>query len=233
MKKTTRPLLLLALVLFACSPRITSTPEPIPAQPATDTAFPQPGTNDLTLVLPEDNRPTGPKIIVTVGTPHIDPGPNGELPSTNVTPQIPSSGSDCAFSWAYQDLPELSATFDSAVTAIIPNSTSHASAFGENCMGAGGEVIRFGAMETDFYVIVTVTNLNDDETFGNWIFEVMQTVSGLPPDMLMGPNPGFVEFTLEKSTSERIVFRVPIRQFNESANGMTGEELFRTFYPEP
>jgi len=88
-------------------------------------------------------------------------------------------------------------------------------------------------METDFYVIVTVESLDDYETFGNWVYDVMQIVNGLPPEDLAGPQPGFVEFRFEKSISESIGFRVPIRQYNDTAQGISGEELFRLFYTNP
>lgn len=116
---------------------------------------------------------------------------------------------------------------------MIPNSTSHATAFGENCVDSNGQVVRFLAMETDFYVTVPVETPDDYETFGNWIAQVMQAVNRLPPDLIQGPQPGFVEFKFEKSTSESIGFRVPIREYNETANGSTGEELFQRFYTNP
>lgn len=119
------------------------------------------------------------------------------------------------------------------VQTLIPNSTSHATAFGENCVAADGQVVRFAAMETDFFVLATVETLDDYETFGNWIYDVMQVVNGFPPDMLVGPQPGFVEFRFENSASESIGFRVPIQGFDETAIGKSGEELFRLYYANP
>jgi len=151
---------------------------------------------------------------------------------TSVT-DTPSSTTECGFQWAYEDLPELTAQFDQAIKSLVPASASHATAFGENCVAADGQVVRFLAMETDFYVIVTVESLDNYETFGNWVYDVMQVVNGFPPDMIAGPQPGFVEFRFEKSISESIGFRVPIRQYNDTAQGITGEELFRLFYTNP
>jgi len=143
------------------------------------------------------------------------------------------SNGNCAYQWATQDLPELTSQFDSAVKAAIFNSTSHASAFGENCIGKGGQVIRFGAMETDFYIVASVDAITDYETFGNWIAQVMQITNSMPPDLLKGPNKGFVEFRFEKSQTETISFRVSIQQYNDSTNGISGEKLFRMFYKAP
>lgn len=143
------------------------------------------------------------------------------------------STTQCGYQWAYQDLPELTAQFDAAIQTLIPNSASRATAFGENCIDSNGQVVRFLAMETDFHVTVSVEALDDYETFGNWIAQVMQVVNGLPPDLLKGPQPGFVEFRFEKDAMEGIGFRVPIREYNETAQGHTGEELFRLFYAGP
>jgi hypothetical protein len=152
------------------------------------------------------------------------------MPGT--TAEVPPSSTDCSYQWAYQDLPELTALFEPAVKRFIPDSTSHVTAYGENCVNADGQIVRFLPMETDFYVLVPVNSLDDHETFGNWIAQVMNTVNQLPPDLISGPNPGFVEFRFEKTMTESIGFRVSIREYNESANGLTGEELFQLFYKE-
>ncbi len=119
------------------------------------------------------------------------------------------------------------------VQSIIPNSASRAIAFGENCVSADGQVAAFAVLETDFYVTVTVEALDDYETFGNWLYEVMLIVDGIPPEDLAGPQPGFVEFRFEKSPAENITFRVPIQGYFETAGEKTGEELFRLFYTTP
>jgi len=209
--KTKITLLLLSLVLGACTTSI-PTPQTLPAPTATETV----------------TTPSSPKIITTVRTPHIDPGPDGEFPGTT---EVPST-TQCGYQWAYQDLPELSMQFDQAIKAIIPNSTSHATAFGENCVTADGQIVRFAAMETDFYVIAAVDSLEDRAIFGNWIAEVMQTINNFSHDQLAGPNPGFVAYRFEKSGAEFINIRVSIQQYNETANGKTGEELFQMFYTE-
>ena len=156
---------------------------------------------------------------------------NTPVPPPTLT-SVPDN-TQCGYQWAYQDQPQLSAQFDSAVRNLIPNSTSHATAFGENCVAADGQVVSFLAMETDFYVIVSVEKIDEYETFGNWIPQVMQVVNGIPPDRLAGPKPGFVEFRFEKSMTESIGFRVPIQGYSETADGKTGEELFRLFYTNP
>ncbi|PWB72002.1 MAG: hypothetical protein C3F07_12885 [Anaerolineales bacterium] len=218
--KLIRTLLLWTLILGACSPGIvpsrtesTTSPSLTPFDPLDDI--------DLTQAAPI------PKFIATIATPHIDQPPDGNVPTLSTWQQ------ECGYQWAYRDLPELSAQFDRAIKALNPQSTSRVSAFGENCVAHDGQVIKFLAMETDFYVKLSVTDLSDHETFGNWIMQVMQVVNDFPPDLLAGPNPGIVEFRFEKSTTESIGFRVTIQGYNEIAGGKTGEELFRMFYAEP
>ncbi len=233
MNRLLKTLLFWTLLLGACSINI-ATPQTLPTILPTLTPF-QPSldtipTNEVAPEFPTTQSPN-PKFIATLSTPHIDPGPNGELPQ--ITPEAPTSVTECGYQWAYQDLPELTNQFDSAVRNLIPYSTAHATAFGENCVASNGQIVRFAAMETDFYVIVTIGNLDEYETFGNWIVHVMQVVNDFPPDMITGPRPGFVEFRFEKTISESIGFRVPIQGYNDTANGKTGEELFRLFYTKP
>ncbi len=221
MMKLTKTLLLLTLVLGACAPGVPS--------PEGGSATNQTATNSIEKIpfeLPT-TKSSNPKIIATISTPNIGQPPDGDFPTPSISQEA------CGYQWAYNDLPELTEQLDQTVKTLNQNSTSYATAFGENCMGANGQVVKFLAIETDFYVTLPVTDLNDHETFGNWISQVMQVVNALPSDMLMGSHSGFVQFGFEKSTSERIGLRVPIQQYNETVNGKTGEELFQMFYTQP
>jgi hypothetical protein len=169
----------------------------------------------------------------SVGTPTPQVLPAQIPTDTSPPPTQDTSSTQCGYQWAYQDLPDLTAQFDGMVQTLIPNSTSRATAYGENCLDNDGQIVRFLPMETDFYVLATVETLDDYETFGNWIYDAMQVVDGFPPEDLAGPQPGFVEFRFEKSISESIGFRVPIQGYNETAGGKSGEELFRLFYTSP
>jgi len=170
-----------------------------------------------------------------VFTPQVLPTqtPTDTPQSPTPTSTLDASSTQCGYQWAYQDMPELTAQFDSAIKILIPNSISHTTVFGENCIGNDGQIIRFLAMETDFYVIVSVEKMDDYETFGSWITQVMQVVSGLPPDAIAGSKLGFIEFKFEKSTTDSVGFRVPIQGYAEATSGKNGEELFRLFYKNP
>lgn len=138
----------------------------------------------------------------------------------------------CGYQWAYQDLPELTAEFDDAIKSLNPEASGRAQAFGENCVQADGDS-TFGAMETDFYARLPVDDLSKEDDFGNWMAQAMEVVVEIPREKLQGPNYGFVEFTFEKSEAERIVVRVPIQQYLDTAQGKSGADLFRLFYANP
>jgi len=233
MTKFTKTLLFLTLVLGACSPNIAAPDAVTPPSPSL-TSSPQTNIDTITEIpfdLPTIKAPGSTKIIVTVSTPNIGQPPDGDFSTPTSTPT--ASQMDCGYQWAYSELPELTDEFDQAIKSLNPDSFSHVTAFGENCAAPDGQVVKFLAMETDFYVTVIVTDLKDYESFGNFLAQVMQVVNSFPPDMLAGPNSGFVEFQFKKSDADFIQVHIPIYQYNDTAKDKTGEELFRLFYTEP
>ena len=164
--------------------------------------------------------PAVPKVIVTVGTPNIGQGPDG-----NAQPQT----GQCAFSWAQQPLEELTAIFETSIKELNPEASARVTAFGEDCNYPDGRKV-FLAMETDFYIDLSVTDLTSFETFGDWIAQTIPVAISMPPDMTEGPHAGFVEYRFMKNDGEQLIVRVPIQEYNNSAQGKTGEELFQLFY---
>ena len=233
MQKTFRTFLFWTLILCACSTGIASSPA-VPPSNAETIISPEPNsvTRPAPFAFPTTAMPNT-ELIVTVGTPHIDQPPDGNLPNTtDLTPSLLPPLGECGYQWAYEDLPELSKQLQEEIMTLNLEATAWATAFGEDCVYADGHA-DFSAMETDFYVQLPVTDLEDFESFGNWMTQVMQVVEGLPRDLLAGPQAGFVEFKFTKGDTEFLFVRVPIQQFRETASGKTGEELFRMFYAEP
>ncbi len=134
----------------------------------------------------------------------------------------------CAYTWAYQDAPELTEKLDAAVKALHPDASARAQLFGENCGYADGHS-TFGAMETDFYVRSPVEDLTDEEALGNWVAQVMPIVSKIPREEIQG-NYGFVEFS---NADGQVFIRVSIQKYLAEAQGKTGAELFRMFSGTP
>ena len=227
MTKLSKTLLFWTLILFACSPGISSS-QTFPSPSSTRTSSPESGatvTDEIHLNI-TTQVPVGPKIIVTVSTPNIGQGPDGNFPITQ------NSTEQCAFSWANSPLEELSVLLDGEVKSLNPTSSARASAFGENCIYSDGRKI-FHAIETDFHINLPVTDLSNFESFGNWISQTMPLVNALPPDMVEGPQSGFVEYSFTKNENEHLIVRVPIQGYADAANGKTGESLFSTFYKAP
>ncbi len=113
-----------------------------------------------------------------------------------------------------------------------PNLTGSASAYGEDCTYADGHS-TFSAMETDFQVKVTVPDLQDESSLGNWVIKAMDVINKLPPDELAGPQPGRVQFEFDKSASENLFLNVPIDVYRSQAAGLSGAEVFKLFNHNP
>lgn len=150
---------------------------------------------------------------------------NPTLPPTEPPPTSAAANQPCAYTWAYHDLPEVSAEFESAVKALIPEAEAHVTAFGEDCLDADGRAVSFGAMETDFYVFIPVLELNDNKRMGDLIAKILPILDLFPLSKVSGPNEGFVEITFHAGEDQR-VFRIPLprgRQLREQ--GLRGGEL--------
>ena len=63
------------------------------------------------------------------------------------------------------------------------------------------------AMETDFRVKVSVSDLKDEKALGDWIARVMGAITKLPADEIPGPQPGRVEFDFSKSETENLFLK--------------------------
>jgi hypothetical protein len=157
----------------------------------------------------------------------VEPG------STTPAPVITTPAYEgCAFMWASHDLPDLSQKVGSAFKVIDPNLTGSAYAYGEDCVYADGHS-TFSTMETDFRVKVSVNDLQDEKSLGDWIFNVMVVITKLPAGEIPGPQPGRVEFQFSKSESETLNLSVSIAKFKSQAAGLTGAELFKLFNNNP
>jgi len=133
----------------------------------------------------------------------------------------------CAYTWAYENLPDITAELQAAIQKILPEAEARATAFGEDCVAQNGSA-AFSAMETDFYIRVLVTDLNDDVALGNLIEQLLPMIDQFPRERLLGPNDGFVEFTFFLLGDAQRVVRVPIplgRQLREQ--GLRGAELLQ------
>ena len=152
--------------------------------------------------------------------------------SSTTAPEIPPTSESCAYVWASQDLPDLSKKVNDALQAIDTNLTGNAYAYGENCVYTDGHG-TFTAMETDFRVKVSVSDMKDEKALGDWIERAMGAITKLPAAEVPGPQPGRVEFDFSKSETENLFLNVPIARYQKLAPGISGAELFRNFNNNP
>jgi hypothetical protein len=217
MQKIIRSLLFLTLILSACSPGGLSRdalPPTLAADAPTEMiSSASTGESQTTEVLPP------PKLIATVSTPHIDQGPAG---ANTVAPSNPQ---DCAYQWAYKGIPELSSGFQLAIHGLQPEAQATAFAFGEDCIHNDGSA-TFIPMETDFNVTLQVSDLSDEAVLGEWIVKIMQVVTMIPPDQIIGARPGRVSVIFE-SNGQRTGVNFYIDQYQALPSGLTDSEIYQ------
>lgn len=120
-----------------------------------------------------------------------------------------TSLAQCAYTWAYHDLPEISSELQQEVEKVIQNTESHATACGEDCLHANGST-SFTAMETDFYIVIFTGDLMDDQELGNLVENILIIVNKFVTTNIPGPKEGFVEITF-RNEEEAHIIRVPIQ----------------------
>jgi hypothetical protein len=134
--------------------------------------------------------------------------------------------SECGFVWARKPLPDLSKDFKNALKEIQPQADGHAEAYGENCINHDGEVVRFLAMETDFYITLQVKDLEDKQALGELVEQVLDVVGKFPPEETPGPQPGYVGITFEAPGDELRLWFTIVTAKTALESGLEGEDLF-------
>lgn len=155
----------------------------------------------------------------------IQLAPNTATDNEMIEPTEEYIYSECAFMWANDQLPELSEKFNQALQDTL-DAKGYAQAYGENCVSNEGEVVRFLAMETGFYITLQVDNLEDKQILGKRVEKIMQVLGKFPTDEIPGLQPGYVGITFETAGNnlKLWVMRTEIETALES--GLRGTELF-------
>lgn len=213
MRRIIQPLLLLTLILGACSTNVAS-PQPLSAPGPTPIDS---SASDSTSALPplthSDSVPTVPI------EPHIDQPPDGNAPT-----HLPTTES-CGYMWATQNLTDLTLDLQAAIKNLHPDAESYAYAFGEDCIYQDGHK-TFGAMETDFNVTMPVTDLTDENTLGEWIVKVMNVIGDLPAEKIVGPKPGRVTIIFLSDKDQKFV-QFHIDKYQALDPNMNGWEILQ------
>jgi hypothetical protein len=201
-----RTLLFWTLILGACSPG-PSSPQAIPRS-----------FTDTPAALPTTAAPD-PKLLPTVSTPQIDQPPDGV--ATTAVPTFEG----CAYMWAYQDMPELSSSFQQSIQALQAEAQADAYTFGEDCIKADGSK-TFHAMETDFNITLQVDDLSNESDLGEWIVKVMQVIENIPPEQIVGPRPGMVNMIFQ-SNGDQIIINFYTDEYQALPEGLTNAEIYQ------
>lgn len=162
--------------------------------------------------------------VVPASPPPVSPT-STETPTAIPTTAVPDPGA-CGYQWAYHDLPELSNSFQQSIQALQSEAQATAFAFGENCVRADGTVAGFTAMETDFNVTLQVADLTNESELGEWIVKVMQVITAIPADQIVGPRPGRVSLFFQASGEQKAV-NFYINQYQELPPGLSNAEIFQ------
>ena len=138
----------------------------------------------------------------------------------------------CAYTWAYQDLPELSEQVQAAIRELRPQAEAHASAFGEDCKHADGRV-NFLAMETDFYVTLPVSEVDDTAELGGWARRTLDLLlERFPTGETPGPQPGRVTLRFVSEGEERNLV-VPVSEYLALPGDLSDAALFEALSHAP
>ena len=151
-----------------------------------------------------------------------------QVTTTETSTPTPEQGlPPCGYMWASKSLPDVTAQVQAAFnTAGLKDANVRAEAFGENCLDVDGKVQSFLAMETDFNITMTVPDLTDTQSLGEWLEKMLVVLDQFPHGTVPGPNPGYisVEFT---SAQDRVILRFPVTEgISARQQGLHGADLF-------
>lgn len=141
------------------------------------------------------------------------------------TPTLPDS---CAFVWSNRSLPDVATEINQAFRKQgLAEVEVEASAYGENCLDpTTNEVVRFSAMQTDFFLNVVVDSVEDHQDLGEWIEKLMRVLNEFPPGRVPGSTPGMVGISFT-SASDVVDLTFPISKGkNLIDEGLKGSDLF-------
>jgi hypothetical protein len=151
------------------------------------------------------------------------------LPTTapSGTPAAPAIGA-CAWVWANQELIDLTGELARAFQDEgLSGLEIRASAYGENCLDPQtNQVVRFAAMQTDFYLVIAVEDTADHRTAGEWIARSLKVLEPFVPGKVPGPNPGYIGIRFVSATGEDNLWfqRAAAEDFLKSVKN--GSELY-------
>lgn len=227
------PLLLLTLVLGACSPSLSSS-EAVPT--LTPTSLPP------TLVTPS---PTATNTQTPAPFPSLTPTVTIIPTSTSTLTRLDQSIVDMPIATPtpfdvkqcggmYPDeIYSLSDKIDVAIKTLEPKAEGWAEEIAQGCTNKDGKS-HYTAFGIWFHIDIPTTDLKAYKTLGSWIIDVMNLLDTIPrDDSTAGAEPTNAIFTFYANNSESLEVVVPIQEYWTKASGKSAEEVFQIFYKKP
>jgi hypothetical protein len=163
---------------------------------------------------------------IGVAPPPAVPVSTTQAPAPIPTTPAPSGSEQCGYQWASQTLPELSNSFQQSIQVLQTGAQANAYAYGENCVRADGTIASFSAMETDFNVALQVNDLTNEADLGDWIVKVMQVITAIPKEQIVGPQPGRVTITFQSNESQKVL-NFYINQYQALPAGLSNSDIYK------
>ncbi len=154
-------------------------------------------------------------------------GPNG-VPTVS----IDMTKTPCRWAMTYQPLYEISTDVQLAVRNAVPDAESSVRAYGAKCVDKEGKALTFTANQTNFYIVVPVADLNDDETLGQTADKILKVLDKFGPNRVPGTSDGEVEISFVQGGKSFIV-RFPVSWGKEARKGANGAELLKRLENPP
>ena len=148
--------------------------------------------------------------------------------STPDTRTAPANSQNCAYVWATQPLPDLTAKVQSAVNAAgLTGVSVSAEAYGENCIDPQtNKVVDFATMETDFRFTAQVADLKNLENLGVVLEKVLIVLDAFPLGKIPGPQAGYINISFQSGKDESNLSFTAAAGKSARILGLRGAALF-------
>jgi hypothetical protein len=142
--------------------------------------------------------------------------------------EAPTPAIDCAFVWSNHSLPEVSSEINQAFRQEgFPEVEVEASAYGEDCLNPEtNQIVRFVAMQTDFYINVSVEGINNSQVMGEWVERSVRILEAFPPGKVPGPNAGYIGISFTSGLENENLWFARSKAKNLIEEGLKGSELY-------
>ncbi len=184
-------------------------------------------------------------VLALAGCSPLLSSPQTEMPTSNpletpsLQPETPTENSadaadsteNCAYVWDSRPLDLETNMVQAAFQAKgYSNVSVRLQAYGENCIDLQtNQIVRFAAMETDFYLTIGVDSLDDTDALGNQLAAALVVLRSFPQDTFPGLNPARVFVTFNAGGQlQNLSF--DLQQAGKALDkGLTGSALLEAF----